>query len=137
MGANMIDDNRRYEFVTTQIRYHNEKMIEAFNRLIQLFTAIVGGSIWLSLQPRPAGVPLRDYSTISDTLVLALAAISALNIINDLLAWFGFRQTESSLVGHNKLPPPHVIRSCWMEYLMLIGMLAATVAFWRFNPLAN
>jgi hypothetical protein len=130
----MIDGHQRYEFITSQIRYHNEKIIETFNRFLQLFAAIVGGSIWLSLQPRPSGA-IRDYSVVSDALVIALALISALNIINDLLAWFGFRQAESALVGLDVLPPPHPIRSCWMEYLMLAAMLGAGATFWLFNPL--
>lgn len=127
----MIDEEKRYEFITSQIRYHNEKMIEAFNRFIQLFAAITGGSIWVAIQSAHFTANGSHYWVLADALVLLLAAITCLNIISDLLAWFGYREAESNLVGVKKLKPPH-----WLQYAMLLGIVGACLAFCVFNPLA-
>ena len=131
----MIEDAQRYGFITSQIQYHNEKMIEAFNRYVQLFSAIVGGSIWLSLQKHPVGP--THYGLLAGALVSLLTLLTVSTIVNDLDAWFGFREAETALVGPSKLVAPHRLRSCWMQYLMLLGILAACAGFWMFNPLAE
>jgi len=46
----MISDEKRYEFVTAQQRYTNEKIIEAFNLFIKLGSGIVAGFIWVKTQ---------------------------------------------------------------------------------------
>ena len=132
----MIDPELRYGFITSQLTYSNEKIVEAFNRFIQLFAAIVGGSIWLRIQPTAKGIRLGDYAPISDVLVLVVTSVSAAIVVNETLAWWGYRVAECSLVGR-QLAQPHWWKSCWAEYLMLLSMAAACGAFWTFNPFAH
>lgn len=41
-----IDDEKRYEFITEQLRYVNEKIIEAFTLFVKLTSAIMAGIVW-------------------------------------------------------------------------------------------
>jgi hypothetical protein len=37
----MVSDEKQYEFVSGQVRYHNEKIIESFEFFIKMFSAVV------------------------------------------------------------------------------------------------
>ena len=64
----MLTDDKQYEHVSLQVRYHNDKIEGSFNPFIRLFSAVVAGAIWLSLQP---GVARRaaQYALLSNLLV--------------------------------------------------------------------
>jgi hypothetical protein len=124
---------KRYQFVTQQLRYHNEKIIEAFKLFIKLFSAIVGGAIWLSIQTNE----LSSYGNLALALVGVLTLVTVVMVISNLMAWYGFRKAESFLVGKEKVGPPTPIRSCWTEYVMIFAMVCALTLFWCFNPLRS
>ena len=45
----MISDEKQFEFVSAQISFFGQRQLDVFKLFLQLFSAIVGGSIWISL----------------------------------------------------------------------------------------
>lgn len=135
----MVTDDKQYEFVSGQVRYHNDKIIESLNLFLKLFSAIVGGSIWLSLQPGITPTKMTAYIGVSDVLVIALAAFSSLLIFENLRAWRGYRNAQHRLggidqEGNPNIPAPRIIRASVSEGAMILTMVSAACLFWRFNP---
>jgi hypothetical protein len=135
----MVTDDKQYEFVSKQVRYHNEKIIGAFKLFIQLFSAIIGGTIWLSLQPHITATRALSYAHISDILVTVLALFSSLWVFENLRAWHGYRGAQHRLGGLDahgkpKIPAPRLLRASVSEAAMILIIAAATFLFWRFNP---
>ena len=127
-----ISPLERYKFVTSMIQYHNEKMIEAFKLFIQVLSAIVGGSVWLS---NASGIYTRDtrYWLLADLLVICVAMMTAITVIANQIAWIKFRRAEHNL--NQSAPKPGNFWSYWNELSMLLVVGAATLLFVVFNPL--
>ncbi len=132
----MIENEKRYEFVTSQIRYHNEKVIESFNLFIRLFSGIVAGAVWLSTQSDPSAKH-RVIGIFAYVLVIMLMTMTSVTVIANVLQWYGYRRAESGLVGKDKVPPPTVLGSCWNEIAMLLCIISVSAVFCLFNPLAE
>jgi hypothetical protein len=127
-----ISAEKRYEFVTGRLQYHNEKIIEAFKLFIQVISAIVGGAIWLSLVKEPPKGH-ENYWLLADILVVCLAAMTTITVIANVIAWFGYRTAEHEL--NPKAPKPRHFWSYWNELAMLAVIVIASGLFIRFNPL--
>jgi hypothetical protein len=128
-GAVMgIAEKDRYEFVTSSVRYHNEKIIQAFQLFIKLTTAVIGGTVYLSLQPMD---PIK-HSLLTQAALVAECAICLVCIITiwaNVRAWWGFRVAESKLVGKDAkdkdfiVAMPTHIKSYLVEVVMTIVIL--------------
>jgi len=135
----MITPDKEYEFVSSQVRYHNEKIIEAFNLFIKLFSAVIGGSIWLRLQPGFDAAQGATYARMSNVLVTFLAAIACLMVAENLKSWHGYRWAQARLGGLDdkgefRIPPPRTVRASVSEGAMMLTMVAAALLYWLFNP---
>jgi hypothetical protein len=135
----MVSDEKQYEFVTSQIAAQIERIVAGFKLFIQLFSAVVGGTVWLKLQikePIPAG-----YIWLSDALVSLITVTTFLMVLMNLLSWFGYRRAQCDLVGKNKvgsyIVPLPKWKSSLTELAMMFTMVAAMILFWCFNPLAQ
>lgn len=125
-----ISNERQYEFVTTQIRYHDEKIIESFKLFIQVLSAIVGGSIFLAKEP---SLHNPNYGPLATILVWCLGAMTIITVSVNTMAWFGFRKAEHRL--NPKAPQVRHLWSYWNELAMLIVICIAVILFTLFNPL--
>ncbi len=123
----------RYRFVTSQLSYFNEKIIEAFNLFIKLLTAIAGGVLWLRLQ-NDWGTVWIQIRGIVVALIMLVGFSSILLVIFNLSSWWGFRKAESFLLK-GKIPPPVFPKSARQELLMMfviaISTIGASILIWN------
>jgi hypothetical protein len=129
-GDTMISDEKRYEFVTEQQRYTNEKIIEAFDLFVKLASGIVAGLIWIRTQNLDKATQLL-VSSLVPWLYSLVALSSAVNIFANLRAWWGYRKAESELT-ESLVPPPRFPRSCINEMVFLLLIALTTVGCWLF-----
>lgn len=138
----MISDEKQYEFVTSQVAARDQKAADVhFKFFVQWFSAIVGGAMWLSMQPdiQPTARPI--YRTLSDALIILLTIISIILVIDNFRAWRGYRTTHSKLVGKDetgnyRVPLPKVFPAAITEATVVACMIAVCVLFFWFNPFA-
>jgi hypothetical protein len=117
-----VSDIERYAFVTSQLEYFNEKIIEVFSLYIKLLTAIVGGLIWLQTQPNFETIWARAKS-LAVLIVAVIASASIVLILFNVDSWFGFRRAEAKL--NRKAPTPRRWLSIRQE-LAMIAVIALT-----------
>jgi TRAP-type C4-dicarboxylate transport system permease small subunit len=135
----MVSVDEEYKFVSEQTRYHNEKIIEALNLFIRLFSAIVGGSIWLSTQAHIPDAKIPSLVWLSDTTVILLTGLCCILVYENLRAWHGYRRAQSRLgsideSGIPRIPPPRRLHASRTETAMIGFMILAAILFCRFNP---
>jgi hypothetical protein len=71
---------------------------------VQLFSAIVGGAIWLSSQPTVTSEASKIYINLSNVLVSLVTLIASVMVFEDYRIWWGYRIAQSKLVPH--VPKP-------------------------------
>ncbi|MBR1227196.1 MULTISPECIES: hypothetical protein [unclassified Bradyrhizobium] len=143
LEGTMVSEDKHYEFLTKQIADRSQKIYESFNQFIRLFSAVVGGTIWISLQADASkrGGNSQIYETFSNFLVIAIAVMSALIIIENVRSWKGYRQALVKMGANDVaspvyIPAPLRYRSSIIEIGMICSMFLATILFCIFNPLA-
>jgi hypothetical protein len=127
----MVSEDKEFEYVTSQIVKHVERSVDAFKMFAQLFSAIVGGSIWLSTQPNISSEALKTYSNLSIGLVCVVTLIASFIILENYRTWRGFRQAQSKLMPH--VPQPKR-RAEMTGRVMIFCMITGCGLFWWFNP---
>ncbi len=129
----MIEDKQQYDFFTDQITRKGVATYDAFKLFLQMFSAIVGGSIWLRLQI-DGEAPL-SYEYLSDALVVLLALVGVVLVIDNARSWWRYRVRLVEIVGDSahRVPPPKW-DSVIAQFLMSVAMIAVTVMFVAFNP---
>lgn len=127
----MVSEDKEFEYVTTQIVKHVERTVDAFKLFTQLFSAIVGGAIWLSIQPSVSPEAAKTYSHLSVGLVILVTVIASIIILENYRVWRAFRVAQSRLVPHVPRPKRSSEKTGW---LMILCMVAGCVLFWWFNP---
>ena len=127
----MVSEDKEFEYVTSQIVKHIERFVDAFKMFAQLFSAIVGGSIWLSTHPGISLEATKTYSRLSIGHVILVTIIASIMIFEDYRAWRGYRAAQSRLVPH--VAPPKR-RSETTGWVMILCMIAGCGLFWWFNP---
>jgi succinate dehydrogenase hydrophobic anchor subunit len=127
----MVSKDKEFEYVTSQIIKHIERSVDAFKMFIQLFSAIVGGAIWLSSQPTVTAESSKAYLNLSNVLMLLVTLIASVMVFENYRVWWGYRIAQSTLV-------PHVRKPRWTGVttgvVMIVCMVAGCILFWRFNP---
>jgi hypothetical protein len=136
----MVSDDKQYEFVSSQVQVYNQRIADAFKLFIQLFSAIVGGSVWLSIQSHIATRSAR-YERLSDILAVLVAVFCTISVLENLRAWRGYRSAQSRLggideAGKPRIPGPRGFQSSLEEGTMIATMFSAAGLFCYFNPFA-
>jgi hypothetical protein len=125
----MSDDSlrlKRFENVTTMIRYHNDKMIEAFNRFISMLVTIIGGAYAL------LSFEHLDIATKIQAVSLATLAL----IWSNYKSWYRFREAETKLLG-DAISAPTFLRSMSEQLAMTAIIVAVLVAYHVLNPFSS
>src|SRR5436190_873231 len=104
-----VSPDKRYEFVTQQLRYTNDKIIEAFELFLKLTAAVLGAAAWVSTQKLSPEVQ-GPIGRLVPWLVTGIGASCVALILINLRSWWGYREAESQLVGP-AVPPPKFPRS--------------------------
>ena len=110
----------------------------ALNLFIRLLTAVVGGSIYLSLQPDIQD-KAQTYGGLSNVIVVLAAFLACAMIFENTRAWVGHRKAQSRLGGldqdkNPRIPLPRVVRASVAQGIMVVSIIIATGLFWYFNP---
>jgi hypothetical protein len=129
----MLSDDAQYRWLTSQIADRVNKCTDALKLFVQMFSAIVGGSIYLaSAQTLTPAMPLT-YRWLSSVATLLLTGVCVAIIIDARRSWCGYRRSLTTLFP--EIPAPKVIRSSFVPAVMVLGMLIAAALFccW-FNP---
>lgn len=139
-GKTMVSVEKQYEYVTGQLAAQIDRMNTAFKNFVQLFTAIVGGVVWLSLETKVGSTELSVYAQTSTALVCILAAVSIVLIGGNLLSWWNYRRTQALLTADDpdpnlRVPPPKITLSYSVEAAMIGCILIACALFAYYNPL--
>jgi hypothetical protein len=135
----LVSEEKEFDYVVGQIRYLNDKIIESFNFFIKVFSAVVGGSVWLTLQKGMTVQLANEYAKISDGLVMFLAILVCLMIFEHLRSWHGYRKAQSRLSGKDEagkyyIPAPRRFRASVLEIAMMGTMITVATLFCLFNP---
>ena len=129
----MSIDEKRYEFVTAQCRYCNEKIIESFNLFIKLVTGIVGGMIFLDLNLAVNDPKRGTYLNASTVLIVLIGVSTLFQVWRYQISWWGYRIAEIKITAEAP-----ALRKWWSrssEISMTIAVIATPLCFWYFNPL--
>lgn len=126
-------EEKRFEHISTMLRYHNDKISEAFTRFVTLSMGIVGGSFWL-LSQKDVSQSFRETAFSSIPFLFWFIGISSLALIySNWKSWYGFRQAESDLLQIPELAPK-CPKAC-KEQLVLAGIILFVCVFFTwFSP---
>lgn len=124
----------RYENVTTMIRYHNDKMVEAFVRFIKFSVGVIAGSIgFISLgdvgQDSLGDVEqeLKKFILFAVPVIFWFMGISFIAIIfSNWKSWLGFREAEAEILNMPSLKPKP-LRSKSEQIIMFVIISLACV----------
>src|SRR5580704_7936260 len=119
------------------IAERNRNALDAFKLFIGLYSAIVGGAIWLSTQ---VAEPKPRYAWLADVVVLLVTFVASILVFEAKRGWLGYRKRQSELagkdeVGRDRIKYPTLWPTALTEGAMVAGMLGACAVFVSFNPL--
>lgn len=129
----MISDEKRYTFITEQLRYHNEKILQAFGLYVKLFSGIIGGLIWLYTQENIDENIKQDLRGIALWLIVLIAVSVGIGITANIRSWWEYRKVESVLVGPQILPGPK-FRSLSSELCMFAVIIGSVIIYAKYWP---
>jgi hypothetical protein len=135
----MISAEKQYDFITSQIAARLKEARDAFKLFIQIFSAIVGGSVWLATTEKIQSEAKSQYATLSSLLVVVLTLAMTVMIVDALRGWYANRKAQVQLggldpAGRPNIPPPRIPPSGISEMAMTMTMIAAASGFCLFNP---
>ncbi|HEY1606575.1 MAG TPA: hypothetical protein VGF77_13365 [Allosphingosinicella sp.] len=135
----MISDDVHYRFVSEQCRYHSEKAGDAFTLFVKIFSAVVGGALWLQVQPHVNPAMSRQLGRAAAGLVLAVASLCSIRIAENMRAWKGYRKAQCRIAGNDSdgrpiIDPPNVLRASVEEGALIVSMFAASIGFALLDP---
>lgn len=121
--------NDEYNRLTTHLSYLDNKILEFLKLYIQIATAIVGGSFYLS--SKKTVVP-SEWIILSSGLMTMMSVGTILFIQHHLIAWMRFRKVLAREFPFTKTPTGWWYAS---EMVACIFICIACIIFWFFNPL--
>jgi hypothetical protein len=113
--------------LTARMRLHEENRLAAFRLFIFAYLAAVGGSIYLSVGMSMSPTTQFAFTMLTDTAVFFLTLICVLMVAANLQTWFLYRRAQGEQPRLGEL-------SAVIELAMIVGMVAAFLAFAAFNP---
>jgi len=136
----MISDEKQFEFVSAQISFFGQRQLDVFKLFLQLFSAIVGGSIWISLNKEILDANKAKLAWLSIILVWLILFIISVFAGENLRSWHGYRKASARLDDDNpnqehRIPPPRWWPRMMWEIVAISGMAVAALLFSIFNPL--
>lgn len=128
-----------YQHLNDMMKFRTNQMESVFSIYIKIFTAIVAGSVWLSLQTG-AGAKAADHAGIAVFLVSWLALAACAMLLSHWVSWWRYRQHLSRCgprtgTGDPVVPPP-VFSFRAVELWMLVSIILSAVGYVIWNPLA-
>jgi len=134
----MLSSDVEYTHVSAITKYKSDLIHGAFDQFIKIFTAIVGGSIWLSRQNDLTAVARENFRTLSNATVTLLVLYTAFSVLDDFRSWYGYRERLTIIGEHAEVQPKIKPANIWTAAIKPIGMVVAVLTalhfFWRFNP---
>ena len=133
--VDMVPKEKIYEFLTSQAAIRSDRSIDAFKLFVQMFSAIVGGCIWLSIAQKSAQSARVEYVLLTNVAVAILFVVVTAMVGDNLRSWYSYRKQIAALgtgVGFSK---PNMFSSALSEAAMLLGAFVACGLFIAFNPL--
>lgn len=112
----LISPEERYKRVCSMLTYFCDRMDQAFKLFVQISTAVIGGFIWLRMQPNSSSVD--HLFAVGRWIIPILAAVTIGQIIFDHISWYGYRRAEANLLGREDLKPSFP-NSGKLEYLRI------------------
>lgn len=132
----MISDEKQYEHIAAVIAGRIDLARDAFKLFLQLFSAIVAGSFWLSGSGAISATNRMTYVVLSDALVWLVITVVAVTVYEALRSWWGHRETLALFDG-GAFPIPRPSRKAFRADIALsLLMVVAGVIFTVMNPFA-
>ena len=102
----MIGEEKQYEYVGSVVTDRLDRARDAFKLFLQLFSAIVGGAIWLNTQ-HIALEARSNYVLVSDVLVALVTFVTGTMVYRAIKGWWGYRLALSKFdCGSTQFLPP-------------------------------
>lgn len=131
----MVSEDTMFAQYTEQMRYHDGKISDGFGTFLRLFSAIVGGSIWLRLQSDFSAASLH-YEVLADVLVTLLFLQSWITVREHSRAYYSNKTLRSALTAAAETQRRVKILGL-TERSMLFCMFIATILFFAANPFSE
>jgi hypothetical protein len=133
---NILSTDKHCELLSANIRDCNARITDGFKLFVQMFTGIVGASIWLRLQHQGV-LEQSTFAWLADGAAFVVVATCIVIIIDNLRSWYQYRGRLTDVSGGVTIVPlPDLRKSAKIEAAMLTVMVAAFILFCIFNPLS-
>jgi hypothetical protein len=134
----MLSNEEHCKLLTLQLLERLKYIMDGFKLFIQVFTALVGGAVAVRLQYGEKTPP--SFARLGDALAIIIFIATAALILENLRAWYGYRNALSAFAGLNEtnrhiIPRPRAWWTARIEIIMILVMIAATCVFLVFNTL--
>jgi hypothetical protein len=138
MAGRQVSVEKEFDNVAKQLSECNARIMDSFKLYIQVVSAIIGGSIYLSLQQHDK-LKNAQYAALSDCLVALVTLVAIVMIYENLREWHGYRKAQSRLSGVDDngapyIPGPRGFQASRVESALMLAMVATALLFWWFNP---
>lgn len=127
-----VSPDKDFEVVSGRVEYFHRKISESFDFWIRTFSAIVGGSIFLAIDPHFPRNRVGNYVILSNSIVALMGVVTMVLIAENLRAWRGYRWAQRRLKP--TVPPPRPIIQCGAELAMFGCVGVSPGLFCYFNP---
>ena len=133
-----LSSEKHCEMLSANVRHRDEAMVGGFKLFIQLYSAIVGGSLVLRLQSKEAIPP--SIVGLSDWLAVLVAVAAMALVIDSFRSRKEHRWRLSEVAGRDEtgnliIPKPHRLKSSVTFAVMVALITAAPFLFYWFNSL--
>ena len=130
----MVSEDKQYEFITNRIGDLSNATEDGLKLFIPMYSAILGGSIWLRFQIKEAVPP--HYTYLSNGLVCLLTIVCIYIVADNLRAWRGYHKDLAKLTktAPNPSEVPPLFPSAFIEIVLCAAMTGACVVYIIWNP---
>lgn len=130
----VISDEKQYEHVAAVITDRINRARDAWKLFLQLFSAIVAGSFWLSGKGHILPTTKATYVAVSDALVWLVILVVGATVYEAMRSWWEHRETLAKFDG-GQFPIPRPKRKALRaDIAMAVFMVVAGSVFTVMNP---
>jgi hypothetical protein len=131
--ASVISDEKIFDYFASRATQTANDTGWGLKLFLPIYSAILGGSIWLSIQLTETIPP--SYKYVSDTLMILLTLVCVCADLDNLRAWYISRRSLAQMTAHSDCPIPSPGKVfLTIDVLLCLGMLVACGMFVCFNP---